>query len=172
MSLQRALGLSETAQLLPLIATHLSPEPYSLEALASPECFGVHPNTLFEGESRNQLSWCSPLVVFSPRGVIPSWCSPLVVFSPRGVLPSWCSPLVVFSPRGVLFRPFANALLGVHTGDRKRVGALEVLGSGSTEGFFLQRRARHVASEAARVWQFRAVCEGAPSAGQLAELGV
>ena len=44
-------------------------------------------------------------------------------------------------------------------GDRKRAGALEVLNSGSAEGYHLYRRARHVATEAHRVWAFRAVCE-------------
>ncbi len=52
------------------------------------------------------------------------------------------------------------------------MGALEVLNSGSTEGFYLQRRARHVASEAARVWAFRATCESEDSApAKLAKLG-
>ncbi len=80
-------------------------EPYSLDELQSDEVFGVHPNTLFEG-------------------------------------------------------------------DRKRVGALEVLNSGSAEGFHLFRRARHVATEAARVWAFRAVCEADGDApDKLARLG-
>ena len=52
------------------------------------------------------------------------------------------------------------------------MGALQVLNSESREGFHLLRRARHVASEAARVWRFRGVCEseaGAPA--KLAQLG-
>ncbi len=60
----------------------------------------------------------------------------------------------------------------LRAGDRKQAGALQVLNSGSAEGFHLLKRARHVASEAARVWQFRGVCEGsAPAPEKLAQLG-
>jgi hypothetical protein len=47
---QRALGLSGPEDLLPVFATHLKAEPYSLAELGSEEVFGEHPNTLFEGK--------------------------------------------------------------------------------------------------------------------------
>lgn len=55
-------------------------------------------------------------------------------------------------------------------GDRKRAGALDVLASGR-DGFLLFRRARHVATEAQRVLDFRFVCESEPSMSQLPDLG-
>ena len=67
------------------------------------------------------------------------------------------------------------ALLFAHfvhcAGDRKRAGALDVLSSPSTEGYHLLQRARHVATEAQRVWSFREVCEREPYGYQLNELG-
>jgi len=55
-------------------------------------------------------------------------------------------------------------------GDRKKAGALDVLSSGK-DGFLLFRRARHVATEAQRVLDFRFVCETEPSVSQLPDLG-
>ncbi len=55
-------------------------------------------------------------------------------------------------------------------GDRKKAGALDVLSSGR-DGFLLFRRARHVATEAQRVLDFRFVCETEPSISQLPDLG-
>jgi hypothetical protein len=64
---------------------------------------------------------------------------------------------------------FVNFLFG-WAGDRKRAGALDVLSSGK-DGFLLFRRARHVATEAQRVLEFRFVCETEPSISQLPDLG-
>jgi galactokinase len=52
---------------------------------------------------------------------------------------------------------------GLFEGDRKKAGALKVLGSlGRTEATFeLLKRARHVCSEAERVYAFQAACAGA-----------
>ena len=50
-AVQRGLGLSEPAQLVAHINTHLKQEPYTLAELSSDELFGVHPNTLFDGRS-------------------------------------------------------------------------------------------------------------------------
>jgi hypothetical protein len=49
LELQTALKLKASQQLVPLINTHLKKEPYTLAELSSPDCFGVAPNTLFEG---------------------------------------------------------------------------------------------------------------------------
>jgi hypothetical protein len=43
------MSLSAPIDLLPAIASSLKAEPYTLAELCSDDCFGVHPNTLFEG---------------------------------------------------------------------------------------------------------------------------
>ena len=50
--LQRALKLTAPEQLLGHISKHLKQTPYTLAELQSAECFGVHPNTLFEGDRK------------------------------------------------------------------------------------------------------------------------
>ena len=57
---------------------------------------------------------------------------------------------------------FGEALPGLFEGDGKKVGALKVLGSvGRDEpAFELLKRARHVCSEADRVWALEAACKG------------
>jgi len=61
-----------------------------------------------------------------------------------------------------LAEAFGSPAAGLFEGDVKKAGALKVLSSVARDeaGFELQKRARHVASEAERVLHFQAACEG------------
>jgi len=57
---------------------------------------------------------------------------------------------------------FGEPLVGLFEGDGKKAGALKVLASVAREepAFELLKRARHVCSEAERVWALEAACKG------------
>jgi hypothetical protein len=70
---QRALGLSGPEALLPVFAKHLRAEPYSLAELESPDAFGQHPNTLFEGAWGSSTR--TPALPPSPRFLVLHPCA-------------------------------------------------------------------------------------------------
>jgi N-acetylgalactosamine kinase len=100
--------------------------------------------------------------------------------SPGGLLPAIEKFLgaEAYSPEDAREAAAVASLEELFEGDDKRAGALRVLASigASEKAFELRKRARHVCSEAERVFQLQAACEGGGSgeggvAAQLARMG-
>ena len=131
------------------------------------------PCSLSAAEFR-KLQYCTlPTALFITHGSLRALCTLLFA---HFVYSAHCSLHTLCTLRTALCTLCALcALLFAHfvhfAGDRKRAGALDVLASPSTEGYHLLQRARHVATEAQRVWSFREVCEREPYGYQLNELG-